>query len=404
MDERAVIKLISQFLHERGFEQSLKSLEAESGRVFLPDAADLKTGKLLSILDEFTLREKHHLLAASSVEHCFGPGNGECVGRLWCSFDGLCDGVNLLVVQLTMNGVLLFGGAKSQLGISTLPLPLMDEAPPITPIPTVHTIGKAGILCIDIHPKNRNLLLCGSMDRCAYTLNTEEDRADVMQRFSDHTKYVVQALWIPSGGFFVTGSYDHSICVYRLCSEEERECYELVEKLEVNGAVEGLAVAKETDHFLVGIRNSHLLHHYDLSSGRPTLSRTINLNMFGDDFISFVPMHISFSPDGRYFLVSTDKDRLVLYSWETGKQITNFYGASSDDFSQPRHSWDASGKYIYGTSQDFSICVWEVRSQRLVHRLTGHTATVRNLHFCEELGILVSCGFDGTIKLWKRTP
>lgn len=27
--------------------------------------------------------------------------------------------------------------------------------------------------------------------------------------------------------------------------------------------------------------------------------------MFGDDFISFVPMHISFSPDGRYFLVST---------------------------------------------------------------------------------------------------
>ena len=28
------------------------------------------------------------------------------------------------------------------------------------------------------------------------------------------------------------------------------------------------------------------------------------------------------------------------------------------------------------TSQDFSICVWEIRSQKLVARLKGHTATV----------------------------
>jgi hypothetical protein len=51
--------------------------------------------------------------------------------------------------------VFLFGGAKSQLGVASLPLPLSDEAAPITPIPTVHTIGRAGILCIDIHPKKR---------------------------------------------------------------------------------------------------------------------------------------------------------------------------------------------------------------------------------------------------------
>jgi hypothetical protein len=28
-------------------------------------------------------------------------------------------------------------------------------------------------------------------------------------------RYVVSALWAPSGNFFVTGSYDHSFCVYR---------------------------------------------------------------------------------------------------------------------------------------------------------------------------------------------
>ena len=27
----------------------------------------------------------------------------------------------------------------------------------------------------------------------------------------------------------------------------------------------------------------------------------------------------------------------------------------------------------------------------------------RDLHFCNELGILVSCGFDGTVKFWRNT-
>lgn len=29
------------------------------------------------------------------------------------------------------------------------------------------------------------------------------------------------------------------------------------------------------------------------------------MNAFGDDFVSFVAMHTSFSPDGMYILVST---------------------------------------------------------------------------------------------------
>ena len=34
-------------------------------------------------------------------------------------------------------------------------------------------------------------------------------------------------------------------------------------------------------------------------------SRNINMNSFGDDYVSFVPMHLTFSPDGRFFIVST---------------------------------------------------------------------------------------------------
>lgn len=35
------------------------------------------------------------------------------------------------------------------------------------------------------------------------------------------------------------------------------------------------------------------------------------MNEFGDDFVSFVPMHITFSPDGQFFLVSTGNHSIL---------------------------------------------------------------------------------------------
>jgi COMPASS component SWD3 len=126
------------------------------------------------------------------------------------------------------------------------------------------------------------------------------------------------------------------------------------------------------------------------------------MNAIGDDHVSFNPMHVTLSPDERYILVSTDRDRLILYTMDTGKLVTNFYGATNDEYSQPRHCWDPSGLYIYSTSQDKTICVWEIKSQSIVVKLEGHGGIVRDLHYCHELNMLVSCGFDGAVKLWRK--
>ena len=88
---------------------------------------------------------------------------------------------------------------------------------------------------------------------------------------------------------------------------------------------------QDSDVIVIGVREDNLLHCYDLSSDKleevsyiltQTFSvehqtschdltnhfgqtRTINLNEFGDDYVSFVPLHISFSLDGLHLLVST---------------------------------------------------------------------------------------------------
>jgi COMPASS component SWD3 len=128
----------------------------------------------------------------------------------------------------------------------------------------------------------------------------------------------------------------------------------------------------------------------------------MNMNAIGDDFVSFTAMDVSTSPDDKYILVSTDKDRLILYRSNTGQQVANFYGAISNEYSHPRHCWHPSGQYIYATSQNKAIHVWEVASQKIVTCLEGHSGDVRGLIYCLGMKMLFSCGFDGVVNVWSQ--
>lgn len=45
------------------------------------------------------------------------------------------------------------------------------------------------------------------------------------------------------------------------------------------------------------------------------------MNLFGDDYVSFVAMHLSFSPDGKYILVSTGKNGVNIL-WHVPVQLS----------------------------------------------------------------------------------
>lgn len=73
------------------------------------------------------------------------------------------------------------------------------------------------------------------MDRLAFILDLHQSEDLLLQKFEDHSKYVhtsiqfmqlnilytctcryvVRVLWSTSGTFFITASYDKTICVYR---------------------------------------------------------------------------------------------------------------------------------------------------------------------------------------------
>lgn len=60
--------------------------------------------------------------------------------------------------------------------------------------------------------------------------------------------------------------------------------------------------------------------------------------------VSFNVLHLSPSPDQRFLLAATDKDRHIVYRAGHHKHERLLVGHSADGFAKPRAAWDASGK------------------------------------------------------------
>ena len=67
-------------------------------------------------------------------------------------------------------------------------------------------------------------------------------------------RYVVHCHWSPSGKYFVTGSYDKSICIFKVTDDSHSDFemgvgmeVEMIKQLAFKGAIEGFAMRKVMD-------------------------------------------------------------------------------------------------------------------------------------------------------------
>jgi WD40 repeat protein len=58
------------------------------------------------------------------------------------------------------------------------------------------------------------------------------------------------------------------------------------------------------------------------------------------------------------------------------------------------------GRLLASCDCDNLVCLWEVASGRLLHRLTGHTNWVRGIAFSPDSRQIASGSDDGSVKFW----
>lgn len=272
----------------------------------------------------------------------------------------------------------------------------------------------SSLLELDWHPTIPGLVVSSSMDGrvcvnrieglvewAESSIAAEGVEARVSTLFNDvvHSKYVTRVRWLRKGNGFLSASHDRSLKLFQPATSDEEGEFRLLNQWDFPGIIESLELTPDGNTVIVGVRDDNYLSYIDLNDPAFEITR-VNLNSNGDDHVSFTPMDIQASPSGGHILVSTDKDRLIVIRAGTPLHIRNLYGSFNNHLSQPRAVWHPSGKYVFSTSQDNKIYVWDVVSQKVIKILSGHSAYPRSIHHHPSLELLLTSSYDKTVRMW----
>jgi COMPASS component SWD3 len=244
------------------------------------------------------------------------------------------------------------------------------------------------ILSVSVYPKDHRFAVSTSMDGKAILFDIQ---GNVLQTFENHKKYVTRSLFSRDGEYLVTCSHDHTVCVYQRMNLEPQ--FELREQLSFSGIVESADIHNGT--LVIGVRGDNMLHFVELNTLKV---EKFNMNETGDDWVSFSPLDVQVSPNGKYVAVYTDSKsgRVIVYHYKSNEIAVNLWNLDVDEYSQPRLLWHPSGNALVCTSHD-TLFVYDLKTG--THdKLRGHKERIRSL--CFQGDRLVSCSFDSTVRIW----
>jgi WD40 repeat protein len=106
-------------------------------------------------------------------------------------------------------------------------------------------------------------------------------------------------------------------------------------------------------------------------------------------------LDIAFSPDSRTLAMLNGELNIVLWQFDTQKNVQTIKG----DFSSIQFSPD--GSLLASGSKDGSIQLWQASDGKLLATLKGHTAPVTTVAFSPDGLLFASVSQDGIGKLWE---
>ncbi|KAF9905944.1 hypothetical protein EC991_001185 [Linnemannia zychae] len=424
--------IVQEFLQSQGYTDALAAFLREAGPVLDDIPKSLPTPRpLLETLTDIRMNQLHSQLGQLNMpsereEKDFAtPGDNTMPNKIESTYKNT-HSVNIILARTASVSVapawqdLEANPEMTSKTVQALISAAADRTVKFTLLDKAHGDDQPGdvfkilqphdgvVLDIDFHPRHPELMLTSAMDKSTVLTNTIT--GEEHQKFKDHTKFVVRAKFAMDGAAIITGAHDKTVNIYKVKEDQDHSTdglptYVLDKTLIFKGAVEGMCVLPPSKNrsptVVIGTRDDNYLHYVDLTNYNIV---KYNMNVNKDDWVSFTPMEISVSPhnEGGYLLVSTDSPagRQILFRTDSALQLFNYYGVPTDGFSTPRHVWDRSGKYFYVTGNDHKIHCFSVGTQQIVGTLDGHTSVVRGLYMDHARNMLVSCGFDRTVRTW----
>ncbi|CAM9145352.1 unnamed protein product [Choristocarpus tenellus] len=256
----------------------------------------------------------------------------------------------------------------------------------------------------DFQEEGNSALPTSSLSGCEE--GKDHPGVSLLSSLKDHSKYVVGCRFSPDGHTFATASHDKVVALYTRNGGTEGiggTGFTQIRKLYFSEAIECLEFVRGSGGALdlvVAARNQPHLMYVNIDTLQ---QRKVSLNERDwDAHVSFNIMGLSVSPDGKYLLAATDKNRNILYPVGKNHHVRTLVGHSTDAYFQPRVAWDPSGAFSYcNSSADHDIHLHCLASGRIIDHLKCHTSVVRDIYHHPSAPVLITASYDKSVCLWK---
>ncbi|XP_037100190.1 pre-mRNA-processing factor 17 [Syngnathus acus] len=289
-----------------------------------------------------------------------------------------------------------------------------------------------GVSAIRLFPLSGHLLLSSSMD-CKIKLWEVYNERRCIRTFIGHSKAVRDICFNNGGNQFLSAAYDRYIklwdsetgqCISRFTNRKVPYCV----KFNPDQEKQNLLVAGMSDKKIVqwDIRTGEVVQEYDRHLGAVNTITFVDENRrfvsTSDDkslrvwewdipvdfkYIAEPSMHsmpaVTLSPNGKWLACQSMDNQILIFGAQNRFRLNKkkiFKGHMVAGYAcQVDFSPDMS--YVVSGDADGKLNIWDWKTTKLYHRIKAHDKVcISALWHPHETSKVITCGWDGQIKLW----